>query len=288
MALQTFYTSLTDINLNKDVIPGRGQLSIQRYEVISSGVYANTTSGTSTLTPATSPTWDADAYNSTVAQNLIVIDDNNLPCSGKVVDTAATEITFDETALLLDSDGVTAGTFTPGNTYNFYILTPSSTTGRTFGPFAGYIEGLDISFTDTTNAFKYGFPLKKKFVDLAEREGTISGGSVNFSNPDIFRMIANASEYGDNTASKTEFAFGSGAACSTLPIYRIYVEYNDRRAAGDCRTVGLLVRQVQFKLDGSMFGESEFGPIMANFSGDILSDSFYAGAYDLGWMRRSA
>ena len=104
-------------------------------------------------------------------------------------------------AMLLDEDETTAATFTAGNTYSIYVLTPSSTTGNTYGPFMGYSEGWDLSLTDEVTSFKYrgNGPLKKKFTDLKEREGTLSGGVINWIHPDLLQMIFNATQYWTGT-----------------------------------------------------------------------------------------
>jgi hypothetical protein len=241
---------------------------IQKREYSGSGVLAIETGGTSTLTPATSPNWSVDEFNSTVAANLLIYDDNSVVASGQVTDTTATTITFNETAMLLESDGTTAATLTTGSTYNFKVYSPSSTTGNTRGPFFGLVEGAELNITDTFMKFKYSIPKRMLFKDLEEREAQIVGGQVNFSGADVLQTIFGAVSYGSQS-SQTSYAIGSDP--DTDLFYRITFIGEDRNN----RVWQVRTRDVQFEINGNMFNKAESGHFMAPFTIDLIADTFY-------------
>jgi hypothetical protein len=267
MAL-SYYTGLSDVDIAKEVIAKTPDMYIQKREYFGEGVLAIETGGTSTLTPATSPAWSSNEFDSTVAENLAVIDDNGVVAVGKVTSTAATAITFDETALTLESDGVTAPTFTIGNTYQFKVYSPSSTAGNTRGPFFGLVEGAEFNITDTFMKFKYSIPKQMLFKDLEEREAQITGGQVNFTGTDVAKSIFGAVEYGSQTG-QTSLAIGSNP--DTDLFYRITFIGEDRSN----RVWQVRTRDVQFEINGNMFGKAESGHFMAPFTIDLIADAFY-------------
>lgn len=277
MAIQNFYTGLEDVNLAKDAIFDQAKLYIQRYVYVGSGVLDKDTPAAATLTPAVSPAWTIDELISTVAKNLLIVDDNGKVCAAKVADNTATEITFDSTACLKEEDETTAGSFTDSSTYNFYVLTPSSTTGNTYGPFWGYSEGIALNYSQTYSDFKYGKPRKLVFRDLEEVVASVTGGHVNWSDPDTLQAIFSASTYGKQT-TQTAFAMGSANTCgSSAPYYRLSFKVKDR----NCRDIWIIVRKVQFNAEGNIFGESESGLSMINFNAMVLADGFYPETSDL-------
>ena len=269
MAVQTYYDNLSDIDLSREALANTvSDLYIQKYEYIGSGVLAIETGGTSTLTPSTSPSWTADKLISTVADNLIVYDDNSKAASGKVADNDEDCITFDETAMLLDEDGATAPSFTVGNTYQFYVLTPSSVTGATYGPFWGYTEGVELNINDTFKKFMYGMPKKLKFKDLEMRECTIAGGHINYTNKDVMEDMFGAVEYGLQTS---QYALGVGFEPDTDKYYRLTFVTEDRYN----RSTVIRARKCQFEVTGNILQTSEAGYAMAGFNIDVISDGFY-------------
>jgi hypothetical protein len=281
MAL-SYYTGLADTNIEKEVIAKTPDLYIQKREYSGTGEYALiTTTGTSRLTPATSPSWTVDEFNSTVANNIAVLDDNNVVAVGKVVDTTATYIEFDETAMVLESDGATAPTFTAGTTYSFKLYSPSSTAGNTYGPFFGLVEGAELNVTDTFMKFMYSIPKQLLFKDLESREVQIVGGHVNFTNSDVAKTILGAVEYGSQT-SQTSLAVGSNP--DTDLFYRMTFVGQDRSN----RTWVLRTRDAQFEITGNQFGKAESGHFMAPFTADIIADQFYPNNADLFQMIRSS
>lgn len=268
MPLDRFYTGLSDVDLARDVIAEKPDLFIQRYEYIGSGVYAPESAGSSVLVPATSQSWTNNDYQSTVALNLIVVDDNDKAASGMVTFNDADSVTFDETAMTLDEDGVTAPTFTAGSTYDFYLLTPSSTTGRTYGPFYGYTEGAELNVNDTYMKFKYSTPKALKFKDLEEREGNITGGHINFVDEDVMESLTGAVNYGSQTS---QYSKGIGHNPAEASFYRLTFIGDDRNG----RETIVICRKCQFELTGNIWGNAESGHFMAPFTADITSDGFY-------------
>jgi hypothetical protein len=282
--ISRFYTGTNDSDLAKDVISKRPDVYIQRYEYIGEGVLDVSTPASATLTPATSPAWAVDAYNSTVARNLLIVDNNGKVATAKIADTTATAITFDSTDCKLEEDGGTTATLSAG-TKQFVILTPSSVSGQVYGPFMGYAEGLELSITQTRKSFKYGMPPKVVFSDIAEVTGTISGGTINFTNEDVMQAVLNASEYGRNTSGEISYAIGTGAECNAQGnYYRMTFVGQDR----NCRTVYIIARKLQFALDGNILSESNDGYMLANFSAELLADTLYPDDANLVGVNRGA
>ena len=269
---KTYFTNLKDVDLAKEAMAKSGDWYIQYYEYIGSGVYANTTSGISTLTPATSPSWTVNEFASTMARNLLVVDDNSKVASVKVTSNTADAVTFDETDALLEEDGATAATFTAATTYDFYVLTPSA--ANLYGPFFGYAEGIELSITDEMMQFKYGMPRKMKFQDLAERTGQLTGGHVNIANEDIVDTFFGSANYGSQTS---QYAKGIGSEPDTNRFYRLVNVSSDRN--GNAMTI--IVRKGQFAMNGNILGASESGHKMYNFTFNILSDGFYPVTADM-------
>jgi len=280
MAL-SYYTGLSDVDIAKEVIAKRPDLYIQKREWSGTGEYQLiTTTGVSRLVPSTAPGWTADEFNSTVANNLLILDDNNVVATGKIVDTTTTYIEFDETALVLESDGATAPTFTAGTSYSFRIYSPSSTSGNTYGPFFGLVEGAELNVNDTFMKFKYSVPKQMLFKDLEEREVNITGGQVNFTGTDVAKTIMGAVEYGLQTG-QTSLAVGSNP--DTDLFYRPTFVGEDRSN----RVWVVRIRECQFEISGNQFGQAESGHFMAPFTADCLADTFYPVNADFFQMVRT-
>lgn len=269
MAL-SYYTGLSDGDIAKEVIAKAPDMFIQKREYSGTGAYAieTTGGGTSSITPATSPTWTLNEFASTVADNLLVMDDNGVVATGKITGNDATSIYFDESALVLESDGTTAATLTAGTNYTFKVYSPSSTSGNTYGPFFGLVEGAELNISDSFMKYKYSRPKKLLFKDLEEREGQITGGHVNFSGTDVAKTILGAVEYGSQTG-QTSLAVGSEP--DTDQYYRITFKGEDRSN----RVWAVKIREVQFEITGNQFGNAESGHFMAPFTADIMADTLY-------------
>lgn len=279
MALERFYTNETSIEIAKEMMARKSIVRCQKYEYIGTGVYG-LNAGSSTITPAVSPVWDADAYISTVAKNLLVIDDNGVVAQCVIDDNDATSLTFDEAALLLVTDDTTAATLTDTSTYSFYVLTPSSVTGGEYGPYLGDTEGLELAVNDEVMVHKYSQPAKKRRQDLKERQITIQGGTVNVVNDDVFEMLFGAATYGGVTGQKMQ---GVGSNPDFNRFYRFTFESKDVTG----RAEKLITHKVQVSLNGNMFGASESGHGMIPFKGEVLADDFYPETANM-ILRRSA
>lgn len=275
MAL-TYYTGLSDVNIAKEVIAKAPELFIQKREYSGTGVYsiASTGGGTSALTPATSPSWTAGEFSSTVADNLLVMDDNGVVATGKIAINDEDSIYFDESTLVLESDGTTPATLTAGSSYTFKVYTPSSTAGNTYGPFFGLVEGAELNITDSFMKYKYSTPKRLLFKDLEEREAQITGGHVNFTDTDVAKTIMGAVEYGSQTG-KTSLAVGSEP--DTDQYYRPTFVGEDRSN----RVWVIRIREVQFEITGNQFGKAESGHFMAPFTADLIADALYPVNADL-------
>jgi hypothetical protein len=264
----TYYSSLADINLAKEAIAKTPDLYIQKREFGGEGIFFTDTGGNDALEVTADPSWTTNEFASTVADNILVIDDNNKVATGKIDGNTSDTIFFDSTLLVLEEDGTTAPTFTPGTTYQFRVYTPSSVAGATSGPFFGYVEGAELNITDTFMKFKYSRPKQMKFKDLEEREGTVAGGNVNFTNLDVIKSMFGAVEYGSQTG---QYSVGIGSNPDTDLFYRLTFVGEDRNN----RVLKIGIRECQFEITGNIFGNAESGHYMAPFVADIISDGFY-------------
>jgi hypothetical protein len=268
MAIQTYYDGLGDVDLAKDVIARNPDIYIQKYEYVGSGVLGGDTAGDLTLTPATSPVWVADELISTVARNLIIVDDNEKAATAKITDNDAASVTFAMADTKLEEDGVTIADVNIGSTYNMYVLTPSSVSTRPYGPFWGYVEGAELQLNDEFKKFYYSSPQQLKFKDMNKREGVITGGHVNFTNENIMKDLFGGVAYGNQTS---QYSIGIGSVPSTSNYFRLTFKTTDRE---DGRTVYIICRKCQFELTGNILQQSESGHFMAGFNADIIVDGF--------------
>jgi hypothetical protein len=280
MALTRYYDSLKDADLVKDMYLENVDVSLQLYEYVGTAVYANTTTGVSTLTPATSPSWGVNDYQSTVASNLLLLDDANKICAGKVASNAADSITFDETSTLLEEDELTAGTWTASSTYNIWVLTPSSIAGQTRGPFFGFCDAVSVSYVDEKAVYKYKIPRQTKVTALIERVGEVSGGQVDIGNEDVAKALFGAVEYGSQT---NQYSLGVGSNPDLNKFYRMTLTNNDITG----RLTTRIIHQIQFTMNGNIFEASESSFHMNPFTANILSMSAYPEDTDLMITKRA-
>jgi hypothetical protein len=244
------------------------KMRIQKYEYIGEGVVSIVTPDNATITPAVSPVWVADAYNSTVALNLLIVDSNGKVTQGKVKDTSATAITFDEDDQFLVEDGATAGTFVEGATLQFYVLTPSDDASAAYGPYLGDVEGMQLSVVDEVMIHKYDVPLRTRRTDLKERLTTIEGGVIQVTNDDVFEFLTSAANYGKQTG---QTSVGVGSYATFDNFYRVTFESDDVEG----RDEKIIVHKMQVALNGNFFSKSASGHLMVPFKGTVLADDFY-------------
>jgi hypothetical protein len=263
--VQRFYDNTADSDLLKDFQIRESDIFLQKEEFSGTAVYA---SAGQTFTPATSPSWAIDAYNSTVAANFLVIDDNGVVCSGKITDTTATAITVVIASVLLESDGATAGTFTNASTYTIRIFTPSSIAGATYGPFFGYTEGVEFTHAIETMQFDYSMPQETIRRDVKKVMVSLKAGTVTGLDPDVTVALFGGAAYGLQT-SQTQYAFGSRPSLSNF--YRVTLAGEDV----DGKAVIIRVRRVQFNSNGNIFSKSSGGYLMTPFDGIAVVDAAY-------------
>ena len=246
----TYFTSLTDINLAKEVLAKMPDLYIQKREYGGTGTYLSDTGGAGGIEVSTDPSWTTNEYASTVADNILFLDDNNKVATGKITGNSNDTIFFDPTACVLEEDGTTAPTVTTATEYQFRVYSPSSVAGATEGPFFGYVEGAELAITDTFMKFKYSKPKQMKFKDLEEREGQITGGNVNFTNEDVIKTMFGAVQYGSQVG---QYSYAVGSNPDTDLFYRLTFNGEDRTN----RVVKIRLREVQFEITGNIFQSAE-------------------------------
>lgn len=265
--LNRFFNSIGDVDIAKQMMARESTVRVQKYEYIGKGIFG-LSAGVSTLTPDVSPAWGVDDFESTVARNLLVVDDNGKVADVKITENSPSVITFDEADLKLLEDGTTAATLTDTSEYSFYVLTPSADASGEYGPYLGDTEGLELAVNDEVMVHKYSQPAKKRRVDLKERAITIQGGTVNIVNDDVFEMMFGASEYG---ATATKKLRGVGSNNSFDRFYRFTFESQDVTG----KVEKLVAHMVQVSLNGNYFSKAASGHLMIPFKGDVLADNFY-------------
>lgn len=265
MAKEIFYLGVSDCEMAQDVISKDPDMYIERYEFVGKGVYANATSGTSTLTPATSPAWVADDYISTLSNNLIVVDDNLAVAEGKITDNDATSVTFDETALTLASDDSTAPTFTASATYCFYVLTAAPRVAQ--GSFWGQIRNSELNITSEYKKLISRDPGELISKNLQSRMFELTIPYVEKAQEDFYDLLA-LEQIGSQTS---QAKYGMGASERSNPFFRLTALNTDNEG----RTITLVMRKVQFDLSGNWWNKGDSGNFEQPLHADLLADQFY-------------
>ena len=238
MAGQYFYTTTTDANLVNDLLAGCGELYIQRHEYQGTATLTLVGGGNDTLTLNDSGVAADDAYNSSVADNLYIIDDNGALARGKVIDTfsesTGTLVEFEANNMVLVSDGLTAPTLSDATDYTVQILSGSN--NNLFGDFFGYMDdSVEWDPTPETEPLEvcniYG-----QMVEVAEkvnkRMNTLVGATFNVPNSDVVSKVLNMEQYGLNNSTQSEYHGGSSPNINVF--YQITVksiDWNDANLA---------------------------------------------------------
>lgn len=267
MAETLFFDSAADIRMAQDFVAQDNDLYISKVHWRGRGVYANSTAGVSTLTPAVSPAWSVDAYNSLINDNLVIYDDNGKACRGKVADTSATAITFDETAMDLEEDETTAPTFTAGLTYDFYILTPSKTV---YGNFFGQTKNAELNITDESNKFNSGAPAGLLHKNLQSRMMELTIAYLHRSNADFLKLFG-LETYGAQTS---QFSYGLGVSDPVEPgpnLYELVFLGYDRQN----RAFRVHLWFAKFDMSGNLFNKGDSGDLEHPLHADLLINKFY-------------
>jgi len=238
-----FYTAESDSTLQDNFIVKDADVFIMKIEAEGTGVESEATDVT--LTPATSPAWTINAYQSTVGRNLVVTADSSKLFTGKVKSNSATAVVFDPTLMTLVSDGATAGSladWAAGTSYSFRIYTASSV--YAYGDYFGHCRDVEIAPSEDILEFKKGVPREAIVQDLLEFKVDVNG--VNFTpNTDVFRAMYNGVSRGLNT-SQTETHFGFSPA---VRAYYKLVLVGQNRAGFEMRWEFF---KGQFKINGNI------------------------------------
>ena len=196
MAYSTFYTNTSDTDLDKEQLLKSPDIFIMKHIRENTGTLALSTSGDDVITD-TNAAFTVDGLISTVGLNLYMIDDNSKLAIGKISDNDATTFTFEADDMLLVEDGVTAPTFTNGETYSYRVLTPSS--AYAYGPFLGYSKELSFSSEPETVELKNGIPRELIREDLLENVEALTFALYNVTNSDIIAEVFRLTAYGSQT-----------------------------------------------------------------------------------------
>lgn len=272
-----YFTSKSDVNINKDNVAASPDVHIQFYEYEGKATLSATTVGAHVLTIA-GAAFTVSEFVSTMAKNLVLVDDNGLASQVLIDANDATTITFDEADLLNDDDGVTAAALTISTEYDIYILSPSNE--FTVGPFFGLTEGVELVLTDELMQYKYNIPVKMLFQDLKERVGELNGGTISIMNEDVISTVLGSTQYGSQTG---QWSQGVGSNADLNRNYRVTLLGLDRVK----RPYQMILRKTQISVTGSLLGSSEAGYKMSSFKFNILSDTFYPDTADMVQMIRS-
>ncbi len=274
-----FYTSPTSTSLKQTQILKDVSVFIQKFESEQTGV-ASISTNDITLTPATSPAYTVDALISTVATNVVVVADGTKVLEGLVDDNDAVSITFDATTTNDYADGSAgaASDFTSTNSYDFYVLTPSSVSGATYGDFFGWTEEVTITNEEEFAEFKNGVPRSLKNQCLLERTVSVTGTNANFSNLDVVSAIWNMETRGDQSG---QVELQTGFDPADRPPYRITLVGEDKNGQ-------VMVYQFfrgKIRPEGGL-NLSEEGFKMVGWNHVVESDNLRPAAYDaFRWIK---
>jgi hypothetical protein len=277
MAKSIFYLNKADCAMAQDLIARDPDVYIEKIHYIGKGVYANSTSGISTLTPVVSPTWGADDFLSTLTSNLLVMDDNGKVCAAKVASNAADAITFDETACLKEEDELTAGTFTAAETYCFMVLTPGSSE---YGEFFGEIRNSELTPTEESKKFVSRDPGKLLHKDVTSLMWEIIIPFVQKSSADFLKLFG-LTTYGSQT---DQHKYGLGPRNATDDFgYRMQFVNKDKHA----RTEHMRLHKMKFDNTGNWLNKGDSGYLEHPLHADLLANEFYAEGAEYGDIRRT-
>jgi hypothetical protein len=210
-----FYSSTADPNLARELLAGCADLYIQKEEFIGEAIFGAGASGDDKMILDDGDAAITDQYNSTVADNLYITDDNGKLARGKVddtiADTSGTEIVFDSASMVLVSDGKTAPTFTDGETYNVKVLSGSNK--NLFGDYFGYtddsVEWDNSIETEPLEVCNEDGAMVEIAENATKRMNAMNGATFNVPNSDVISKIMNMEKYGLNEGTTEEYHGGS-------------------------------------------------------------------------------
>jgi hypothetical protein len=272
----SFYTSEADATLKQEMVLKDVDLFISKFEYEGSGVESES-SNDITLTPATSPSWSSNAYQSTTGLNLVVKADSSKVFIGKVKSNSATAVTFDATLMTNIADGTagTASDWAVASSYDFYILTANSSYAH--GDYFGFCREVKLNVTEDIVEYKKGVPRESIVEDTLEMMYQLSGSNANFGE-DVLKSVLNLGQYGSQTS---QFEVHGGFTPATRSYYRITLVGKNRNDKD--MTVQLFKGQFRFSGDID-FGAEEYKALP--FTYVVKKDAIRPDAYNaLMWRQ---
>ena len=169
-------------------------------------------------------------------------------------------------------DGVAgvAADWTAANSYDFYVLTPSSV--YRFGDFFGHTAEINFNAEEEEAELKRGVPRKLIAKALLERTLSIAGVNYNVPNGDVLKTIMQMDPRG---ISVGETEYQTGFDPSAKANYRVAL----LGETYESKPFTILAYKGLFKLGGGLnLSEEGFKSVPYEFG--LLSDSIRSSAYD--------
>lgn len=245
-----FYTSETDGTLNGEMVLTDVDVFISKIILDNIAGVETEASNDITLSPAVSPSYVADAYNSTATYNLQCQADTSIVAIGKVKDTLTTGIVFDATAMYNVATGVAlaAADWATASTYNYTVMTPGST--YVHGDYFGYCKGVSTEMNQEIIEFTKGVPIESIVEDTKRMNYTVKGENFAVSNQDVWEAVMNSTQRGLNTS---QWESHGGFTPPVRSFYRVTLVGSNRNG----KVVTLQYFRGQFRTEGSIDWSSE-------------------------------
>lgn len=233
-----FFTDNANLENNKRGVGDNGEVYIAEYVAgVSSeltGLLDLTTPAAATLTFSGLVLVD-DELNSTVCNNLMLIDDNGKVSIGKIADTLANagdgQITFDSTAMVLVEDFTTAPSLTTATSYQAVLLGGGAGTDTysTWGNRFGFEDTLAIAQSFIEKRALSGAKNKTVFYQKYGNGLMINGTTFTAQNSDTLKAIQGMKSYG---SSSTKTGLARSIQSGSDRYFRIAVVRNDTNSKG--------------------------------------------------------
>jgi hypothetical protein len=202
MAATNFYANKQVSSLGSDIVFKSYDMHLSKFEYEGTGVY---TTASQKFTPAVSPGWIVNDYQSTVKKNLFFNDDTGFLCSVKVASNTAADVTIVAANAFRVVDGTTVAVLTNTSTYNFYILTPNASSDH--GEFFGYTKLGEFNPNVTKVPLITGVPAVKIRTDIGGVQPEMKGDAQNVSAKQ-YKNLMSMKTYGSQTGQVSTY-FGN-------------------------------------------------------------------------------
>jgi hypothetical protein len=242
-----------------------------------SGVQSDDSTTGIILTPATSPAWSADLFNTTTHHNLVVQGDSTTCFLGSVNDTAATTVSSLLAKLWDIADGTNAELtdWTAGNTYNFYLLAKGGDE-YVHGDYAGYTKETTFGNSENMAEFKTNIPRQSIVEDYLEVSRSVKSKIFNPSSQAVYEMIMNTTQRGLQTS---QWESHGGSAPAVRSFYRITLVGSNR----DGKVTTQQFFKGQFRAEDVSMSGDDYKSLAFTFNCKV--DSLRPTAYDTYFMR---